>query len=250
MAKLEADTGKSFAQWVKLAGRTGLDKVTDLQRWVVDTHGLGSRNAWWVAQTALAGSSAAYDDPEILVDALYSKGRAPLRPLHEALVDEFLGLGDDVLVTACKTMVPVYRKFVFAELRPARAGVEVHLALGDVPAGTRLRASSKRGGDERLTRAVVVEHADDIDRELRSWFASAYAAGAKRVERSTAFEVPPDFATALRKDRAAAATWAACTTAMQRDMLAWIAAAKQEATRGKRLAAAIGKLHEGKRRVY
>lgn len=250
MQRLHAETGKTFARWTAIARRAQLGKAADLQAWLRDEHGLGSRVAGWIAAVALAPEQLDHGDPEILVDALYSGPRARWRALHERLVDELLALGDDVIVTACKTMVPAYRRFVFADLRPVAGGVALHLALGQAKTGRRLRESAVRAGDDRLTRVVVVEDADQIDDQLRSWLVEAYVAGAKRATRSLAYEVPREFSAALRRSAAATATWKTCTPAMQRDLVTWITGAKQEATRAKRLATAIGKLAAGERRVY
>jgi hypothetical protein len=250
LERLQTKTGKSFAQWTAIARRARIDAPKELQRWLCAEHGHGSRDAWWIASAALAPDEPDYGEPEALVDELYSGARAGKRALHERLVDEFLALGDDVLVTACKTMVPIYRKFVFADLRPVAGGIAVAMALGDARTGARLKAAAGRAAGDRITRAVVVGHEDEIDDELRGWLAQAYAAGAKAARRSTEFEVPRAFTAALRKSAAAAKTWKTCTPAMQRDMVAWVTEAKQSATRAKRLATAIGKLAAGNRRVY
>jgi hypothetical protein len=249
-AKLIATSGKSFEQWVALARRAGAAGHLDLRRWLHDEHGLGSRNAWWIANAALGADEPDYTAPEQLVDALYAGPRDALRALHERLVDEFLALGDDVIVTACKTMVPVYRKFVFAELHPVREGVEIQLALGDQPCGRRLRRAKGRMADDRITHAVTVEHEDAIDDELRGWLASAYAAGAKRVARSAAIAVPEAFVAALKRSKPATTTWRSLTTAMQRAFVTWITDAKQASTRTRRIGLAIEKLAAGQRKIY
>jgi hypothetical protein len=249
-AKLEAETGATFEQWVARARRAKIGDARAMQEWLKSEHGHGSRVAGWIASAALAEDEPDYGNPEELVDALYSGTRAALRPVHEALVDELLGLGTDVLVTACKTMVPAYRKFVFAELRPTRAGVGVRLALGDARTGARLRAAKASSPDDRMTREVVVASSDEIDAELRAWLTSAYAAGAKKAERKAAAAVPKELAAALERSKSAAATWAECTPAMRRDMVAWITGARQAATREKRLATAVEKLESGRRRIY
>lgn len=248
-AKLATDTGKTFSQWVALARRRRIGKLAELRE-SLRADGLAPRVSWWIAQAALSAGEPDYDEPAALVDALYSGPRAALRALHERLVDAFLALGDDVLVTACKTMVPVYRKFVFGELRPSVRGVQVTLALGDDVRDRRLRKPTGRADDDRLTHAVVVTHEDAIDEVLRGWLARAYANGGKRASRPTEVEVPPEFAAALRRSKAAAATWETCTPAMRRDMLAWITSAKQQSTRDKRLGTALDKLASGQRRVY
>lgn len=248
-AKLKANTGRTLEQWVALARKAKIAKEAALRAWLADEHGIKSRIGYWIASMALAEEQLDYGDPESLVDALYSGERAALRALHERLVDEFLGLGDDVLVTSCKTMVPVYRKFVFAELKPARGGVEVQLALGATPAGKRLR-KAKRMADDRITHAVLVDHEDAIDAELRNWLAAAYDAGAKRVERSADFEVPMELAAGLKRSKTAAKTWSECTPAMQRAFVTWISDARQEETRKKRVATSLERLAAGKKKTY
>lgn len=63
-------------------------------------------------------------------------------------------------------------------------------------------------------------------------------------------EVPPDFATALKASKAAAATFKALSPTNQRDYVSWITDAKQEATRARRIAQAIEWLAEGKARNW
>ena len=60
----------------------------------------------------------------------------------------------------------------------------------------------------------------------------------------------PDFATALAANPAAATTLAAFPPSARRDYVDWIAEAKQDATRAKRIATAIEWLAEGKRRHW
>lgn len=246
---LEASTGRSFEAWLALARRRGGD-ARALKRWLKEEHGLKDMLAHWVAFEALQEGGASYDDPLPMVEALYAGPKAALRPVHEAVVDAVLDLGDDVIVTACKTMVPVYRKHVFAELRPGDGVVELRLSLGDRPAQGRLERPASRPDDGRLTHRVRLSARTDVDAELRGWLRLAYAAGAARIARSTRFRPPPELLRALKGAPAAARTWTSMTPAMRRDMAEWIASARQEATKARRLAAALARLGAGHRRVY
>ncbi|MBL8897075.1 MAG: YdeI/OmpD-associated family protein [Planctomycetes bacterium] len=237
-AKLLAETGKSFEQWVALAKKQSALSEPALRAWLRTEHGLSSRVGWWIASAARAEQEPGYDEPEKLVDSLYSGKKAVWRELHEKLVDEMLKLGKDVLVTSCKTMVPVYRKFVFAELRPMAQGVQLRLATG------------KGSGNDRLDTKRLVRDAKGIDAELRAALRAAYEQGAVQTERALEHELPPELATALKKSKTVAATWEQCTPAMRRDLLEFVSSAKQAATRAKRLAAVIAKLEVGERRVY
>jgi hypothetical protein len=250
-AKLLEETGRSYDDWAALARERGHTTMSEARAWLQAQHeALRGMTGQWIAYAAVTPGHASYEDPEPLVDALYSGAHATLRPLHEAVVDAVLDLGDDVVVTACKTMVPVYRTHVFAELRPTPGAVEVQLSLGDVRPAGRLQRSAGRMPGERLTHRVHVKGPKDVDAELRGWLADAYAKGAEKMTRSTEFEVPSDFAKALKASKRGTATWGTMTPAMRRDMVLWVTSAKQAETRARRLETAIGKLAEGKKRVY
>jgi len=62
--------------------------------------------------------------------------------------------------------------------------------------------------------------------------------------------VPDDLAAALKKNRKAAATFAAFSRSSQREYVEWIIEAKREETRVKRLATAIAWMAEGKSRNW
>ena len=62
-------------------------------------------------------------------------------------------------------------------------------------------------------------------------------------------EVPTELHGALRKNKAAGKFFAGLTTSQKREYAGWIASAKQEETRTRRAAQAIGFLLEGKKRL-
>lgn len=63
-------------------------------------------------------------------------------------------------------------------------------------------------------------------------------------------DVPPALAQAIQEDAAAAATFAAFSASCRREYCEWIAEAKRDETRTKRVAEAIAMLREGKRRNW
>src|SRR5262245_7495436 len=247
--KMEKESGRTFDAWVELAKKKGPKEKKALSKWLREEHGHSMMNAHWLTGAA-TGDREDYGDPETLVAALYSGDKAALRPLHESVVDVLLTLGDDVTVTSCKTMVPAYRKHVFAELAPVADGVRVQMSLGEEPFAGRLERSANRMAGDRLTHSVTVRAKKDVDAALKKWLGQAYALGADKIARSTEFEVPADFAKGVKASKTASATWSAMTPAMQRDMVAWVTAAKQEDTRTRRLATCLEKLAAGKKRVY
>jgi hypothetical protein len=250
-AQLEKATGRSLKSWIALARKQGLPKQKDCAAWLAKEHALKPMQAAWIASYAFSSDDPAdYDDPEKLVDELFSGPRAAVRPIHEKVVDAVLALGEDVVVTSCKTMVPFYRKHVFAETRPVEGGVELSLALGDVPVAGRLEASRKMAPGDRIAHRVLLRSSKDVDAEVRGWLAKAYELGAGKIARAASVETPPDVAKAIRASKPAAATWAACTPAMQRDFVVWITSAKQAETRTRRIGQAVEKLAAGKKKMY
>ena len=91
---------------------------------------------------------------------------------------------------------------------------------------------------------------DAIIREAAALARTAPAPRKTKHEPKPAPTLHPDFASALEKAPAAKATLDGFPPGAQREYLEWIAEAKQEATRHKRIADAVQWLSEGKRRHW
>jgi uncharacterized protein YdeI (YjbR/CyaY-like superfamily) len=94
---------------------------------------------------------------------------------------------------------------------------------------------------------------DELDRLIREAAELAKTAPAPRKTKHApkpAPELHPDFAAALAKAPKAKATLDGFPPSAQRDYFEWIAEAKQDATRAKRIATAVEWLGEGKRRHW
>lgn len=249
--KLAAESGKSLAAWIDLSRAKGPKKASLCRKWLVAEHGVTPHQAMWIASYAVTnGDPDAYGDPEALVTALYGGANKSLLPIHDAVVDMANALGEDVTTTSCKTMVPIYRKHVFAELRPVGGAVLVQLALGDRAPKGRLQKSEGRMPDDRLTHSVLLRSASEVNAEFKGFLVDAYGAGATKRKRAASAVTPADLAAALKKSAAASKTWATCTPAMQRDFILWVTSAKQAETRTRRLERVIATLVAGKRKAY
>jgi len=93
----------------------------------------------------------------------------------------------------------------------------------------------------------------ELDRLIRQAAELAKSAPAPRKakhEPKAAPDMHPDFAAALAKAPKAKAALDSFPPSAQRDYLEWIAEAKQESTRAKRIATAVEWLGEGKRRHW
>ena len=112
--------------------------------------------------------------------------RLELQPLPAAAPEELvakndellrLGLkqGKDVKACPCKTIVPFYRKHVFAQIKPAtRTRIDFGFALQDTPASGRLLDTGGRAKGDRITHRIPVTKPEDIDDEVRHWLKTAY----------------------------------------------------------------------------
>jgi uncharacterized protein YdeI (YjbR/CyaY-like superfamily) len=91
---------------------------------------------------------------------------------------------------------------------------------------------------------------DRLIREAAELAASAPAPRKVKHEPKPPAEMNPEFAKALAANPKAKATLEGFSPSAQRDYLDWIAEAKQDATRTKRIATAVEWLSEGKRRHW
>jgi hypothetical protein len=164
---------------------SGIFKPTekDCREWLRKTYELGGNAAAWLAEKALArGKQPADDTPEgylaqapLLVEQMYAGPRAALRPIHDKLISLAREVGADVRICPCKTIVPLYRRHVFAQIKPATAKrIELGFALGDEPFTSRLRDTGGRAKKDRITHSVAITSLPDIDLQVKRWLKEAY----------------------------------------------------------------------------
>ncbi|HET7707955.1 MAG TPA: YdeI/OmpD-associated family protein [Sphingomicrobium sp.] len=105
----------------------------------------------------------------------------------------------------------------------------------------------------KLTSVGDLPADSELDRLIKAAAALAESAPAPRQVKhqpKPAAELHPDFAKALKANPEAQATLDGFPPSARRDYVDWIAEAKQDATRRKRIAAAVEWLAEGKRRHW
>lgn len=177
-AVLPKKTGRTLAQWTKLIAKEAPDGIRERAAWLKSEHGMGTNYAKFVAERA-SGKTSEYTDPPALVEAMYAGKKAPLRPIHDALVMLGLSLGPDVQARPSKTIVPLYRNHVFAQIKPAtQKRIDLGLALknaGRRPA-KRLIATGGLDKGDRITHRIPIESVEEIDDTVRDWLLTAYEA--------------------------------------------------------------------------
>lgn len=180
VAELPVKTGRSLDQWLELIRRHG--PATEIARrdWLKKEHGLGTMSAWWLAERA--DGRGEDDSPEkylasalVYVDEMFAGKKAGLRPLYDRLLELGLSMGKDVKACPCKTIVPLYRKHVFAQIKPAtNTRIDFGLALRDTPAVGRLIDTGGMAKKDRITHRLAIATPGDIDDEVKSWLQKAY----------------------------------------------------------------------------
>jgi hypothetical protein len=109
------------------------------------------------------------------VEAMFSGPKAALRPFYDQLLRLGFSLGPDVKACPCKTIVPLYRKHVFAQLKPStRTRLDLGFALGPRKAAGRLIDTGGYAKKDRITHRIPISSPTDIDDEVQRWLRLAY----------------------------------------------------------------------------
>lgn len=109
------------------------------------------------------------------VDTQYSGAKADLRPLYEKIVRLAMALGKEIRVVPGKTIVPIFRKNVIAQVKAATSTrVDLGLALGKQKATGRLIDTGGYAKGDRITHRIPIFTGADIDSEVKKWLSSAY----------------------------------------------------------------------------
>jgi Domain of unknown function (DUF5655) len=135
-------TGRSVDEWVAAVNASGVDPLDQkaVRRWLKDVHSVPQNSQWAIAFAAAEAAGWERPSTEGYADTLYSGTKAPLRPLHDAVVQLALDQGDDAEAQGRSTYIPVVRKSQFAAVAPGPRGtLRVGLRYrGSVPADPRL----------------------------------------------------------------------------------------------------------------
>ncbi len=177
---LREKTGRNLEEWIKFVEREGPASEKERREWLKAKHGLGTNYAWWIAERSIGkgddGSPETYlQQAEKYVEEMYSGSKEDLRPIFDALLALGRSMGKDVRVCPCQTMVPFYRKHVFAQIKPTtRTRVDLGLALKDTKVPKRLIDTGGFVKKDRITHRIEIASVKDIDAEVKKWIKTAY----------------------------------------------------------------------------
>jgi hypothetical protein len=183
IVELKPKTGRSIDEWMKHIRSAGPGDEKQCREWLKSQYGMGTNTAWWMAERAFGKAMGMADDtPEQYLAAapkyvaqMYAGAREALRALHDRIIELGVTLGDDVRICPCKTIVPLYRKHVFAEIKPAsNSRIDLGFALKDEPFTARLIDTGGGLKKNRITHKVAITKLTDIDLQVRRWLKQAY----------------------------------------------------------------------------
>ena len=165
-------TGKTLAQWLKIAKGSKLEKHGHLIKFLKSDHGMSHGYANLIAHKTLqsdAGSAANVDD---LIDAQYAGKKEGLRPIYEKLIAAVTKFGD-VEVSPKKAYVSLRHAKQFALLQPSTATrLDVGIKLKDVKPAGRLEKSGSFNA--MVTHRVRITDKKEVNPELIAWLKAAY----------------------------------------------------------------------------
>ena len=168
---LEKNTGKSLAEWVKIARASGFEKHGQIVKFLKSEHGFTHGFANLVAIKARETADSPQTDDD-LVDAQYS-GKEGLRPIHDALIAAINQFGDDVVISPKKAYVSLRRNKQFGLIQPStKIRVDVGINLeGDVIGG---RLEKSGSFNSMVSHRVRLTSIDEVNDALIGWLRQAY----------------------------------------------------------------------------
>jgi Domain of unknown function (DUF5655)/Domain of unknown function (DUF4287) len=183
LADLKEKTGRSLEEWIVLVRKEAPKGEKEQREWLKTKHKLGMNTASWIAERA-DGDGGDFDSPERYLKAAvgyvreqYAGPKEMLIPIYEELLELGKSMGADVKACPCKTMVPLYRNHVFAQIKPTtNTRIDLGFALaaykGKLP--KRVIDTGGLAKKDRITHRMEIKSGSDLDDEVKKWLKTAY----------------------------------------------------------------------------
>ncbi len=170
---LKEKTGKTLAQWLKIANGSKFTKHGELIKFLKSDHGMSHGYANLIAHETLQAKSGGPSSDTQLIDQQYAGGKAQLRPIFDALIGAVEKLGTDVVISPKKTYVSLRRNKQFALIQPStKTRVDVGINLKDTAPTSRLEASGSF--NSMVSHRVRITDKSEVDKEIISWLKAAH----------------------------------------------------------------------------
>jgi len=182
LAELKEETGRSMEEWLALLKKEGPKDEESRREWLKTKHKLGTNKASWIAERA--GGKGWEDTPEAYLKAAvqhveeqYAGPKEKLRPIFDELLTLGKSIASGVKACPCRTIVPLYREHVFAQIKPTtNSRIDLGFALthykGKLP--KRLIDTGGLAKKDRITHRIEITAVEQIDGEVKKWLKTAY----------------------------------------------------------------------------
>ncbi len=183
LVELKENTERSMEEWIALVNKEGPKDEKSRREWLKSKHKIAPNSAWWIAERA-EGKGGDEDSPEVYlkaavryVEAQYAGAKEKLRPIFDELLTLGKSLGKDVKACPCKTIVPLYREHVFAQIKATtNSRIDLGFALthykGKLP--KRLIDTGGLAKKDRITHRMEITAAEQVDGDVKKWLKTAY----------------------------------------------------------------------------
>ncbi len=183
LAELKGKTGRTLEEWIAFAKKEGPKDYAKRREWLKNKYKLGTNSASWISER-VDGKGSEEDTPEAYlktavgyVEEQYAGAKENLRPIYCELLKLGKSLADDVKACPCKTIVPLYREHVFAQIKPTtNTRIDLGFALanykGKLP--KRLIDTGGLAKKDRITHRIPLQSVKEIDGEVKKWLETAY----------------------------------------------------------------------------
>ncbi|MGH9802779.1 MAG: DUF5655 domain-containing protein, partial [Blastocatellia bacterium] len=158
---LPEKTGRSLDEWMKFIKKNAPKDEKHCRVWLKEEFKLGTNTAWWLAERVQGkgweeDSAEAYlQQAEVYVEEMFAGAKAGLKPIYDALLKLGLSTGNEAKACPGKTIVPLYRNHVFAQLKPTtRTRLDLGFALGNMPVPDRLIDTGGFAKKDRITHRI------------------------------------------------------------------------------------------------
>lgn len=173
-ASLERDTGKTLAEWVKLAKKCPETTPGKRTQWMREKYGLGVNRIAHIMSVTFPDATG-WDDPDALLDQLWKEPEG--RAIYEAVANLVRKEFPEAVIGPRKTFVSFSRKIQFAGIVPAKGGkaeIGLPLALNE---SKRLSEMKRRPWAEKHSAILLLSSSKEVDAEVKRLLKLAWAKG-------------------------------------------------------------------------
>ena len=164
--------GKPLDEWIRIVNKAGLEKHSEIVKFLKTEHGFTHGYANTVAHKAKQTDAGSAENND-LVTAQYGNDKSHLKPIYDELIKHINKFGKDVELAPKKAYVSIRRKKQFAIIQPStKTRVDIGINIkGKEPEG---RFEKSGSFNSMVSHRVKLADKKEIDKELIGWLKEAY----------------------------------------------------------------------------